>query len=187
MLQGLTHHLASRPNPVCCPSLQGPLLLYSTLQGSQAANTNTALKAIPRILHNHTAPPPPHPDSHTLVVSCIVLTLLHGRHATVTAPRPPPHTQRHNCHNFGWWMDWLDALSVSTQPYSHPPGRVGIGPQQLLTRQTCRRPPPSGWLTCVPSWPWGRCCASSPQSGGTCSKTGGVVTKCDEVCVTNAR
>ena len=22
---------------------------------------------------------------------------------------------KYNCHNLGWWMDWLDALSVSTQ------------------------------------------------------------------------
>jgi hypothetical protein len=22
-----------------------------------------------------------------------------------------------DCHNFGWWMDWLDALSVSTSVY----------------------------------------------------------------------
>ena len=24
-----------------------------------------------------------------------------------------------DCRNFGWWMDWLDALSVSTQAYSY--------------------------------------------------------------------
>jgi hypothetical protein len=37
-----------------------------------------------------------------------------------------------DCHNFGWWMAWLDALSVSTHP--QPPSLRASSPD-LSTNQ----------------------------------------------------
>ena len=34
--------------------------------------------------------------------------------AHFTPPRRQHHILTSECHNFGWWMDWLDAISVST-------------------------------------------------------------------------
>jgi hypothetical protein len=33
---------------------------------------------------------------------------------------PTPLHLTLDCHNFGWWMHWLDALSVLTTPPSQP-------------------------------------------------------------------
>ena len=36
----------------------------------------------------------------------------------VFAVRTHAHVLNFDCHNFGWWMDWLDAMSVLTHVYA---------------------------------------------------------------------
>jgi hypothetical protein len=45
-----------------------------------------------------------HPQTHNLYDANIRFSLCVHTHMYPTS----------DCHNFGWWMDWLDALSVST-------------------------------------------------------------------------
>ena len=84
----------------------------------------------------HTLPLPTHlhvPPPHSLPRRCATPsrhpTLINSQHSpsSPNSPRPPQtrHTQmvvhaspastHTHCRSFGWWMDWLDALSVLTQ------------------------------------------------------------------------
>ena len=59
------------------------------------------------------------------------------------------------CHNFGWWMDWLDAHSVSTHCAStsadgfHGP-HVTLGRRKLLLHSVCKEECVWGRLACEP-------------------------------------
>ena len=82
--------LPAAPAPPQIPVFPAPSLYHPQTLPTTAGTgcQHSPLARLNRLAHNH-----PH---------------VHPLHFT-----PPPNTNTSDCHNFGWWMDWLDALSVS--------------------------------------------------------------------------
>jgi hypothetical protein len=70
-------------------------------------------------------------DAFKAIQRSVIHTYTH-RHSKIDADIgfslcvPTPLYLNSDCHNGGWWMDWLDALSVSTHTHTHAHTTAGV-------------------------------------------------------------
>jgi hypothetical protein len=96
-------------------------------------------------------------------------------HPCIEHAHTPQHTS--DCHNFGWWMDWLDAVSVSTHLHTCPQHCADASVCDPPCSRTCGPPPrllptPLCWVMSH-TRAWWRCgtCSTMSQAQQTCGCT----------------